>query len=169
MPDARSWSGFTAALSLSARVPTPMYDSDRLPKRGNVVLVTINYRLGMLGFLRLKDATGGKIPATGNEGLMDQVAALKWVKDNIAAFGGDPENVTVFGESAGGMSIGCLMAMPSAKGLFHKGILESGVGSTAVPLERANATGEHFLKTPVLKKMMLKRCGRLTPAAATRY
>ena len=98
----------------------PQYDSYKLPERGNIVLVTINYRLGMLGFLRLKNATGGKIPATGNEGLMDQVTALKWVKENIAAFGGDPKNVTVFGESAGGMSIGCLMVMPSAGGLFHK-------------------------------------------------
>jgi para-nitrobenzyl esterase len=141
-----------------------MYDSDRLPKRGNVVLVTINYRLGMLGFLRLKDVTGGKIPATGNEGLMDQVAALKWVRDNIAAFGGDPKNVTVFGESAGGMSIGCLMAMPSAKGLFHKGILESGVGSTAGPLAPANTIGEHFLKTAGIKKDNIKALRALTPA-----
>jgi para-nitrobenzyl esterase len=141
-----------------------MSDTDTLPKRGNIVLVTINYRLGMLGFLRLKDATGGKIPATGNEGLMDQVAALKWVRDNIAAFGGDPKNVTVFGESAGGMSIGCLMAMPSAKGLFHKGILESGVGSTAGPLNEANTVGEHFLKTCGIKKDNVKALRALTPA-----
>jgi para-nitrobenzyl esterase len=124
----------------------PMYDSDKLPRRGNAVMVTINYRLGMLGFLRLKEATGGKIPATGNEGLLDQIAALKWVRDNIAAFGGDPANVTVFGESAGAMSIGCLMAMPAARGLFHKAILESGVGSTAVPLEQARAVAERFLE-----------------------
>jgi para-nitrobenzyl esterase len=123
-----------------------MFAGDTLPRRGNVVLVTINYRLGMLGFLRLKEVTGGKIPATGNEGLLDQVAALKWVKENIANFGGNPENVTVFGESAGGMSIGCLMAMPAAKGLFQKGILESGVGSTAVPLEEAKKVGEQFIK-----------------------
>jgi para-nitrobenzyl esterase len=142
----------------------PMCDSDVLPKRGNIVLVTINYRLGMLGFLRLKDATSDKIPATGNEGLMDQVAALKWVKANIAAFGGDPKNVTVFGESAGGMSIGCLMAMPSAKGLFHKGILESGVGSTAGPLDEANAVGEHFLKTCGIKANDVKALRALTPA-----
>lgn len=123
-----------------------MYDNGLLAKRGDVVLVSINYRLGMLGFLRLKDVTGGKVPATGNEGLMDQVAALKWVKDNIAAFGGDPGNITVFGESAGGMSIGCLMAMPMAKGTFHKGILESGVGSTAMPLDYVNAVAANFLE-----------------------
>ncbi len=124
----------------------PMYDNPGLATRGDIVLVTINYRLGMLGFLNLKEVTGGKIPATGNEGLLDQVAALKWVKDNITAFGGDPANVTVFGESAGSMSIACLMAMPAAKGYFHKGILESGVGSTAGPLDDAVDTAEKFLK-----------------------
>jgi para-nitrobenzyl esterase len=123
-----------------------MYNNGVLARRGNLVFVTINYRLGMLGFLRLKDVTGGKIPATGNEGLMDQVAALKWVKDNVSAFGGDPANVTVFGESAGGMSIGCLMAMPSAKGYFHKGILESGAGGTVITLNDANTVAEGFLK-----------------------
>lgn len=141
-----------------------MYDTGTLSKRGDVVLVSINYRLGTLGFLRLKDATGGKIPATGNEGLMDQVAALKWVKENIDAFGGDPKNVTVFGESAGGMSIGCLMAMPSAKGLFHKGILESGVGSTAGPKDEADRIGEIFLKVAGIKKDDVKALRALTPA-----
>jgi para-nitrobenzyl esterase len=139
-----------------------MYDSEILPKRGNIVMVTINYRLGMLGFLRLKDVTNGKIPATGNEGLMDQVAALKWVKDNIEAFGGDPDNVTVFGESAGGMSIGCLMAMPSAKGLFQKGILESGVGSVVVPLNVGNAGAESFLKEANIKKDDIRALQTLT-------
>jgi para-nitrobenzyl esterase len=142
----------------------PMYDSVVLPKRGNIVLVTINYRLGMLGFLRLKDVTSGKIPATGNEGLLDQVVALKWVKDNIAAFGGDPGNVTVFGESAGGMSIGFLMAMPSAKGLFQKGILESGVGNLGIPLKEGNDVAAHFLKTVGIRKNDEKALRALTPA-----
>jgi para-nitrobenzyl esterase len=104
-----------------------------LAKRGDVVFVSINYRLGALGFINLKEATGGKIPATGNEGLLDQVAALEWVHDNIASFGGDPDNVTLFGESAGAMSIGCLMAMPSARGKFQKAILESGAANTVSP------------------------------------
>jgi para-nitrobenzyl esterase len=141
-----------------------MYESDKLPKRGNIVLVKINYRLGMLGFLRLKDVTGGKIPSTGNEGLMDQVAALKWVKENIAAFGGDPSNVTVFGESAGGMSIGCLMVMPSARKLFQKAILESGVGSTAVPLQESNTAAGQFLKLSGIKKDNVKAFRALTTA-----
>ena len=128
------------------------YRTGALARRGNIVEVTMNYRLGMLGFLRLKDVTGGKIPATGNEGLLDQVAALKWVRDNISAFGGDPKNITVFGESAGAMSTACLMAMPAAKGLFHKAICESGVGNTAVSVGRANQIGSQFLKALGLNK-----------------
>jgi para-nitrobenzyl esterase len=102
------------------------YNGKHLAARGDVVVVTINYRLGALGFLNLRDATGGKHEARGVEGLLDQIAALRWVRENIARFGGDPGNVTVFGESAGAMSIGALLAMPSARGLFHRAILESG-------------------------------------------
>ena len=79
---------------------------------------------GSLGFLHLDKVGEGKIPATGNEGLLDQIAALRWVLDIHGLFGGDPDNVTVFGESAGAMSIGCLLAMPQARGLFHKAILQ---------------------------------------------
>ncbi|MGD0660713.1 MAG: carboxylesterase/lipase family protein [Syntrophorhabdales bacterium] len=121
----------------------PFYEGRLLASRGNAVIVTINYRLGMLGFLNLETATRGRIPAIGNEGLLDQIAALRWVREDITAFGGDPGNVTVFGESAGGMSIGCLLAMPAARGLFHKAILESGV---TVPANDADlATGERLL------------------------
>jgi para-nitrobenzyl esterase len=141
-----------------------MYDSDKLPKRGNIVLVSINYRLGMLGFLRLKDVTGGKIPATGDEGLLDQVQALKWIRDNIAAFGGDPKNITVFGESAGSVSIACLMVMPKAKGLFQKAIMESGVGSIAARKEEANRCGELFLKISGIKQNDVKAMRALAPA-----
>ncbi len=74
----------------------PLYDGSVLARRGDVVVVTVNYRLGPLGFMRLADVTNGKIPATGNEGILDQVAALRWVRDNIAEFGGDPGNVTIF-------------------------------------------------------------------------
>jgi para-nitrobenzyl esterase len=116
-----------------------------LASRGDIVLVTLNYRLGLLGFLRLNEITSGKIPSTGNEGLLDQMAALEWVRDNISLFGGHPQNVTVFGESAGAMSIGCLMAMPGARGLFQKAILESAVGSMANPLPVATKASEQFL------------------------
>jgi para-nitrobenzyl esterase len=125
---------------------SPTSDGSVLAKRNDVVVVTVNYRLNVLGFLNLNEVTGGRIPATGNEGLLDQAAALRWVRDHIAAFGGDPLNVTVFGESAGAMSIACLLAMPAAKGLFDKAILESGVGSTATTLADAKATAELFLE-----------------------
>lgn len=123
----------------------PVSDTGILAARGDVVYVSINYRLGALGFMNLKEATGGRIPATGNEGLLDQVAALQWVQDNISAFGGDPDNVTVFGESAGGMSIGCLMGMHAAKGKFHKAILQSGAANTVGALENAtDITGQYL-------------------------
>ena len=123
----------------------PAYKGSRLAARGNVVVVTINYRLGSLGFLNLNEVTDGRIPATGNEGLMDQIVALEWVRDNIIAFGGDPGNVTIFGESAGGMSVGCLLATPQAQGLFHKAIPQSGAANTALPLDGAVQVAEQFL------------------------
>jgi para-nitrobenzyl esterase len=114
-----------------------MYNGRTLSTRGNTVIVTINYRLGALGFLNLNEVTGGKIPATGNEGLLDQAFALAWVRDNIAAFGGDPDNVTIFGESAGGMSVGALLALPKARGLCHKAIPQSGAAHSVSSTERA--------------------------------
>ncbi len=123
------------------------YSTGTLASNGNIVLVTINYRLGALGFLNLKELTGGKIPSTGNEGLQDQIAALQWVRENIASFGGDPDNVTVFGESAGGMSVGCLLNMPEARGLFHKAIIQSAVGEMARPLDMSVKIAEEFLRT----------------------
>ena len=122
------------------------YTTGNLASNGNIVLVTINYRLGVLGFLNLNEVTGGRIPSTGNEGLQDQVMALKWVRDNIAHFGGDPENVTLFGESAGGMSVGCLLNLPEARGLFHKAILESPVGEMARPLNASVGITKVFLR-----------------------
>jgi para-nitrobenzyl esterase len=106
-----------------------LYDGATLARRGDVVLVTINYRLGALGFLRLRERFGEQLPATGNEGLLDQVAALEWVRDEIAAFGGDPHNVTIFGESAGAMSCATLLGVPRARGLFHRAILQSGAAN----------------------------------------
>ena len=103
----------------------PRYTSAALPEHG-VVLVTINYRLGVFGFLASTDLANENGGAAGNYGLMDMVAALQWVKTNIAAFGGDPQNVTIFGESAGSFAVSTLMAAPAAKGLFNKAIGESG-------------------------------------------
>ena len=109
--------------------------------------MTINYRLGAFGFLDLADATDEKLPGTGNEGLADQILALDWVKRNIAVFGGDPDNVTVFGESAGGMSIGALLACAPAKGLFHKAIPQSGAAHIGHDRERGARAGHAILET----------------------
>jgi len=121
-----------------------IYDGQNFARDG-VVIVTINYRLGPLGYFAHPALTrdAGAQP-TGNFGLMDQIAALKWVRKNIAAFGGDPKNVTVFGESAGGMSTLAILASPAAKGLYQKAIVESGLGwfepSTLAAKEKTYAT-----------------------------
>ncbi|MGO4317880.1 carboxylesterase/lipase family protein [Agrobacterium sp. MCAB5] len=103
----------------------PLYDGERLAVRGDVVVVTVNHRLHVLGFTFLGDLLPDSDYAP-NPGLLDLVAALHWVRLNISAFGGDPQNVTIFGESGGGGKVSCLMAMPSAKGLFHRAIVQSG-------------------------------------------
>ena len=103
----------------------PMFRGAALAQRGDVVVVTVNYRLGIFGYLRGIDLCGDALPSTGNEGLLDQLAALQWVKNEIAAFGGDPNNMTVFGQSAGALSIFAMLAMPQARRLFHKAIQQS--------------------------------------------
>jgi para-nitrobenzyl esterase len=138
-----------------------MFRSGSIARRGDIVLVTINYRLGALGFLNLKEVTGGKIPATGTEGLQDQVAALQWVKENITAFGGDPANVTIFGESAGGMSVACLMVLPMAQGLFHKAIIESAVGAIGRPLNESIEIANALLKALGLKSTEVEKLRNL--------
>jgi para-nitrobenzyl esterase len=104
----------------------PSYDGERLAREGATVVVTFNYRVGIEGFGQIAGA-----PA--NRGLLDQVAALRWVRDNVARFGGDPANVTVFGESAGAGSVAALLAMPSARGLFHRAIAQSVPGTFFSP------------------------------------
>lgn len=106
----------------------PSYDGENLAKRGDVVVVSLNHRLAVLGYLNLAEIGGAKYASAANVGNLDLVAALEWVRDNITNFGGDPGNVTIFGQSGGGGKVSSLMAMPSAKGLFHKAIVESGSG-----------------------------------------
>jgi para-nitrobenzyl esterase len=121
----------------------PIYDGASFARDG-VVLVTFNYRLGRLGFFAHPALDAGPGPVA-NYGLMDQIAALKWVQANIAAFGGDPANVTLFGESAGAISVNYLMTTPPARGLFAKAIAESGFGrQRPKPLARAEADGQAF-------------------------
>jgi para-nitrobenzyl esterase len=132
----------------------PAYDGALLAEKG-VVLVSIAYRVGAFGFLAHPELT--KEGGTGNFGLQDQIAGLRWVKDNISKFGGDPRAVTIFGESAGGISVSMLAASPAAKGLFHRAISESGGnfgpaktanegGATVPSLAVAEAAGQAFLK-----------------------
>src|SRR5262245_886179 len=104
----------------------PLYNGSRLAARGDVVVVTLNYRLGLFGFLRGKGVCGDALNTAGNEGILDQIAALEWVRDEIGGLGGDPQNVTVFGQSAGAGSAAFLTIMPRARGLVHKVIQQSG-------------------------------------------
>jgi para-nitrobenzyl esterase len=125
-----------------------VYDGQNFARDG-VVVVSINYRLGALGYFAHPALTKAARPgeAVGNYGLMDQIAALKWVQRNIAAFGGDPKNVTVFGESAGGMSTLALLATPAADGLYQKAIVESGLGWVQPrPLAKKEAEGVAMLE-----------------------
>lgn len=124
-----------------------LYDGTNLAKRGDVVVVTINYRLGALGFLYFKDLQGKDNNFENNLGIKDQITALKWVKENIAAFGGDPNQVTVFGESAGAVSVLTLMTLPSAKGLFNKAIVESGVPAGLWQAKTATEVTKRLLST----------------------
>ena len=118
----------------------------RLAKRGDVVVVTVNHRLNIFGHLDLSEAGGAAYARSGNAGVLDLIAALEWVRDNIAAFGGDPGNVTIFGESGGGGKVSTLLAMPSAMGLFHKAIIQSGAAIRHRTKERALKLTELVVK-----------------------
>jgi para-nitrobenzyl esterase len=109
----------------------PAYNGRNLAEKGDVVVVTVNHRLNAFGYLNLADQFGEEFAASGNVGNLDLVRSLEWVRDNIAAFGGDPGNVTIMGESGGGSKVSHLMAMPLADGLFHKAVVQSGPGVTS--------------------------------------
>lgn len=123
-----------------------LYDGVNLCRKGDVVLVTVNHRLNGFGFLYLGELGGKEFAESGNVGMLDLVLALKWVKENITEFGGDPNNVTIFGESGGGAKCATLMAMPAAKGLFNKVITESGQQLTGRTREHATETARKILK-----------------------
>jgi len=125
---------------------TPIYDGDTLARRGDIVVVTINYRLGALGHVHLKHALGEDFKDAANAGSKDQAAALQWVHDNIEAFGGDPDNVTVAGQSAGAMSVGALLAAPTARRLFKRAILQSGAANNVMTADQAGKVAETFLE-----------------------
>jgi para-nitrobenzyl esterase len=120
----------------------PTNDGRALARRGDVVVVTVNHRLGSLGFLHLGHLGGEEHALSGSVGMLDIVHALRWVRDNAGAFGGDPGNVTIFGESGGGAKVSTLMAMPAAGGLYHRAVVQSGAALRCRPLEGAMATTE---------------------------
>jgi para-nitrobenzyl esterase len=120
---------------------TPGTDGTNLAHRGDVVVVTVNHRLNALGFTYLEELSS----QSGDVGMLDIVQALKWVRDNIEQFGGDPNNVTIFGQSGGGRKVGTLLAMPSAKGLFHRAIIESGPTIKLVRIGDANHAADRLL------------------------
>jgi para-nitrobenzyl esterase len=141
---------------VGGQTSVPLYDGTKLAERG-VVLVSVAYRLGAFGFLAHPDLSRESGKGSGNYGLQDQIAGLQWVKANIAKFGGDPNRVTIFGESAGGIAVSMLAASPAAKGLFQRAISESGGsfgsakysnegGVNVPPLRVAEATGKTFLE-----------------------
>lgn len=145
-----------------------IYDGSKLARRGDAVVVTLNYRLGALGFLHLAELCEGLEGAVSNCGIRDQVAALEWVRANVAAFGGDPENVTVFGESAGGMSVGTLLGAPSAQGLFRRAIPQSGAAHNLHDGESATRVGEALLATLGVERADAHRVLREIPAGKLR-
>jgi para-nitrobenzyl esterase len=118
----------------------PMTDGKALAKKGDVVIVSVNHRLNILGFLDLS-AANPKYAQSANVGILDVVKALEWIKNNIENFGGDASNVTIFGESGGGGKVGTLMCMPSAKGFFHKAIIQSGTLVNVMTKEKSQALG----------------------------
>jgi para-nitrobenzyl esterase len=123
----------------------PWYDGTSFATKHNIVVVSLNYRLGILGFVSLKDLARADAGYTANCGLLDQIAALRWVRENIAAFGGDPDQVTVMGESAGAMSIGALLGMPAAHGLFQRAILQSGAAGDLPTRSQATRVAQALL------------------------
>ena len=127
------------------------YDGAGLAQHQDVVVVTVNHRLNVLGYLYLGDTGGPDFAQSANIGQQDLVASLQWVHDNIAAFGGDPGKVLIFGQSGGGAKVSTLLGMPSAKGLFHSAVIESGPSLTGGTRERANQTAETLLKELGLK------------------
>ena len=143
----------------------PSYDGENLSRRGDVVVVSINHRLNVFGYLNLAAVGGERYARSINVGMLDIVAALQWVRDNVARFGGDPRNVTVFGQSGGGAKVSTLMAMPSAQGLFHKAIVQSGS-----QLHLASAQASAAQAAEVLKELQAQGVGKeqLTQLPAAR-
>jgi len=135
---------------------SPITAGLNLARRGDVVVVTINHRLNVLGFTYLGEPGGPEYSASGDVGMLDIVRALEWVRDNITRFGGDPGTVTVFGQSGGGRKVATLLAMPEAKGLFHRAIIESGATLKLVERDQATRVASELMKTMGLDKTRVR-------------
>ena len=138
-----------------------LYDGTNLAKKEDVVVVSVNHRLNLFGFLHLADLGGEKWAGATNAGIQDLVAALAWVRDNIEAFGGDPSRVTIFGQSGGGGKTTTVMAMPSAKGLFHRAIAQSGSAFRGQTASDATDGAERYLAKLGLKRDQLDKLHEL--------
>ncbi len=138
------------------------YMGDNFSRKYDVVFCSLNHRLGPLGFTNLAGAGGEKYAASGNVGMLDIVAALEWVRDNIASFGGDPGNVTIMGQSGGGGKVTILTAMPSAKGLFHKAVVLSGAMTKAGEKDYAEKLGSYVLKEAGITPLQINKLQEMT-------
>ena len=141
-----------------------MYNGANLAAKRDVVVVTVNHRLNVFGYLYLAELGGEKYAHASNVGMLDLVASLEWVRDNIASFGGDAGNVTIFGQSGGGGKVSTLMAMPAAKGLFHRAIAMSGSALKGVPRNRATRGAEAFMAKLGLKPNQVDELQKMPPA-----
>ncbi|CAN7336198.1 carboxylesterase/lipase family protein [Rhizobacter sp. LjRoot28] len=143
---------------------SPQFDGEMLARFGDAVVITINHRIGAFGFLHLGAVGGDRYASAGNAGMLDIVAALQWVHDNVEAFGGDPARVLVFGQSGGGLKTSTLMAMPSARGLFQRAGVMSGSGLRALPDAAAAAVAEQFMASLEVDPSSLDRLHELPMA-----
>ncbi len=141
-----------------------VYDGVRLCKKGDVVLVTLNHRLNAFGYLYLAELGGAKFADSGNAGQLDLVLALEWVRENIKEFGGDPSNVMIFGESGGGGKVSATLAMPAAKGLFHRAAIQSGPGLRGITREAATKTAKSFMAALQLQPNQVEELQKLRVA-----
>jgi para-nitrobenzyl esterase len=145
--------GFTSGNSIEH----PEYHGENLARKGDIVFCSLNHRLGPMGFSNFAGVGGEKYAASGNVGMLDIVAALEWIRDNIENFGGDPANVTIMGQSGGGAKVCTLTAMPSAKGLFHKAVALSGNSLNAGDQEASEKLGAYILKTAGLSASQIDK------------
>ncbi|MFI5054243.1 MAG: carboxylesterase/lipase family protein, partial [Acidimicrobiia bacterium] len=152
----------------SGSANNPMYFGDHLARRGDVVVVSINHRLGILGYLHLADVGGDAWEGSGNAGVLDLVQSLEWVRDNIASFGGDPDRVMIFGQSGGGAKVSTVLAMPAAQGLVHRAAIQSGPGVRALTVEQGDALARAVLAELEIEPSHIERIQEVpTRALAT--